>query len=126
MHGEKTDGSNVPFIEEMDKETLSYWLSRLILEVRKVDGHEYPPNTLHHIVCGIIRHVKATTIPGVDWFKDIEFATLRGSLDGEMKRLQSQGKGSTHKQAEPLSLDEEELMWEKKILGGHSPLSLLR
>ncbi len=30
-----------------------------------------------------------------------------------MKRLQSEGKCSTHKQAEPLSLDEEELMWEK-------------
>ena len=43
-----------------------------------------------------------------------------------MKRLQSTGIGSTRKQAEPLTVEEEELLWEKGILGGHSPQSLLR
>ena len=43
-----------------------------------------------------------------------------------MKRLQSKGLGSTHKQAEPITEDEEELLWEKKILGGHNPEALLR
>lgn len=50
---------------------------------------------------------------------------FRSSLDAEMKRLQSKGLGSTHKQAEPLTEDEEELLWEK-ILGGHSPETLLQ
>ena len=39
-------------IEAMDNEQLRYWLSRFIFEVRKRDGSEYPPNTLHHICCG--------------------------------------------------------------------------
>ena len=43
-----------------------------------------------------------------------------------MKRLQSMGLGSPHKQAEPLSVEEEELLWEKKILGECSPESLLK
>ena len=42
-----------------------------------------------------------------------------------MKRLQSAGIGSVKKQAEPLTMDEEEQLWEKKILGDHSPKALL-
>ena len=42
-----------------------------------------------------------------------------------MKRLQSAGLGSKRKQAEPLTLEEEELLWEKKILGDHNPRALL-
>lgn len=62
----------------------------------------------------------------MDFFTQCEFASFRDSLDAEMKRLQSSGLGSTHKQAEPLSREEEELLWEKNILGGHSPESLLK
>ncbi len=46
------------------------------------------------------------------------------SLNAEMKRLQSMGIGSNRRQAEPLT-KEEELLWEKKILGDHTPQSLL-
>ena len=42
-----------------------------------------------------------------------------------MKRLQSACLGSTKKQAEPLTLEEEELLWENKILGDHNPKALL-
>ena len=103
----------------------------LVLEIRKVDGTEYPPNTLHHILCGIMRHMRCTTMPGIDFmelifFADTDFEALRSSLDAEMKRLQSKGLGSTHKQAEPITEDEEELLWEKKILSGHNPEALLR
>ena len=39
--------------------------------------------------------------------------------------MQSAGLGSEKKQAEPLTLEEEELLWEKKILGDHNPKALL-
>ena len=42
-----------------------------------------------------------------------------------MKRLQSKGIGSTHKQAEMLTEEEEEQLWEKNILGDHNPQSLI-
>ena len=42
-----------------------------------------------------------------------------------MKRLQSAGIESVKKQAEPLTMEEEEQLWEKKILGDHSPKALL-
>ncbi len=42
-----------------------------------------------------------------------------------MKRLQATGLGSTRKQAEPFSMQEEELLWEKNLLGDHCPEALL-
>ena len=45
-------------ITTLDCEQLQYWLSRFVLEVRKKSGLEYPPNTLHHIRCGLLRHLK--------------------------------------------------------------------
>lgn len=100
-------------------------MTRFVLEVRKVNGSEYQPNTLYHIVCGLMRHVRNSLNANIDFLKDSEFAEFRASLDSEMKRLQSKGLGSTHRQAEPFTIEEEELMWEKKFLGDHSPESLL-
>ena len=70
-----------------------------------------------------MRHLRCTK-PDIDFFKDAEFSSFRSSLDAEMKRLQSKGLGSSHKQAEPLTVQEEQL-WENNILGDHSPESLL-
>ncbi len=96
-----------------------------LLEIRKVNGEEYQPNTMHHIICGIMRYVRSNVREDIDFFKDAEFAGFRGVLDAEMKRLQSKGLGSSHKQAEPLTIEDEELLWDKKVLGDHSPESLL-
>ncbi len=43
----------------------------------------------------------------------------------EMKRLQSLGHGSNKRQAEILSQDEEEALWEKGLLGDATPQTLL-
>ncbi len=109
----------------MDASTLQHWLTYFILEVRKQNGSEYPPNTLHHLICGIMRYVRQNGRPEVDFFKDPSFADFRLSLDAEMKRLQSNGLGSKRKQAEPLTLEEEEELWNKKVLGDHNPHALL-
>ena len=48
----------------------------------------------------------------MDLFKDSEFAALRATLDGEMKRLQASGVGSKKRQAEVITLDEGNKLWE--------------
>ena len=45
---------------------LAHALECFVLEIRKKDGAEYTPNSLHHIVCGIMRHVRSTQ-PSVDF-----------------------------------------------------------
>ena len=73
-----------------------------------------------------MRHIRQNCgKPEIDFFKDPDFADFRSSLDAEMKRLQAAGIGSVRKQAEPITMDEEELLWEKNILGDHSPEALL-
>ncbi len=117
-------GFDVPQLSEVDKIIQAQWLTRFILEVRKINGSEYPPNTLYHIVNGIMRHVRISN-PGTDFYKDAEYSGFIASLNAEMKRLQSKGMGSTQKQAEPLSTQEEEQLWENQLLGDHSPQALL-
>ena len=107
----------------MDAHSLQHWMTHFILEVRKKNSEEYPPNTLYHLVCGIMRFLRQNG-KQMDFFKDDIFANFRSSLDGEMKRLQSKGIGSTRRQAEPLTVDEEEMLWKRKILSDHNPQSL--
>lgn len=54
---------------------------------------------------------------------DHAFASFKASLDAEMKRLQGHGTRSITKQAEVLTEQEEELLWEKGLLGGGTPQS---
>ena len=96
-----------------------------MLEARKKDGTEYPPDTLYHIVCGVMRFLRQNGKPEVDFFKERVYANFRSTLDSEMKRLKQAGMGSRKRQAEPLTGEEEELLWEKGILGDHSPKALL-
>ena len=86
---------------------------------------EITPNTLHHIICGLMRHLIGYGHPAIDFFSNQEFCKFRFSLDAEMKRLQSSGKGSNKRQAEPLTPENEELLWEKGLLGESTPQALL-
>ena len=104
---------------------LASHLCSFIFEVRKKTGEEFPPNTLHHIVSGIQRHIRFSGNSSIDFFKDSEFAEFRVCLDAEMKRLQREGFGRKARKAEPLTEDEEELLWQKGLLGKGSPQALI-
>ena len=72
-----------------------------------------------------MRHLRWNGKPEIDFFKDEKFANFKSTLDAEMKRLQAQGVGSKRRQAEIITPEEEDLLWEKKLLGDHSPKALL-
>ena len=111
-------------LPNIDADTLQYWMSRFVLEARKKDGNEYPPNTLHHICCGIMRHLRQIGQPSLDIFKYPACSDFRRTLNSEMKGMQSIGVGTQHRQAEPLTA-EEDLLWKTGQLGDHSPQALV-
>ena len=115
----------IPPLQSIEASQLQHWLTRFVLEVRKRNGKEYSPDTLHHLCCGIMRFLRWNGWPSVDFFADIEFIDFRATLDAEMKRLQVKGIGSKKKQAEPLTEQEEEILWEKGMLGDANPQTLL-
>ena len=112
-------------ITQMECETLQYWMCRFVLEVRKKDGSVYLANTIHHLCCGVMRYVKECGKHELDIFRDPAFAKLRATLDSEMKRVQSLGIGTKKRQAEPLTDEEEELLWQTGQLGDHSSQTLV-
>ena len=72
-----------------------------------------------------IHVVSCVTCIGMDSLPSTSLpTTLQASLDAEMKRLQGKGTGSSTKQAEVLTKEEEDLLWEKELLGDATPQSL--
>ena len=56
---------------------------------------------------------------------DATFGNFRSTLDAEMKRLHGSGLGTTSKQAEPITPDEEALLWSSGQFGTHNSKALL-
>ena len=96
-----------------------------ILEVCKKNVEEFPPNSVHHIISGLQRHLRSSGKPAIDFFKDPIFADFKMNLDAEMKHLQRKGLGSQKHQAEPLTTEEEEILWTKGLLGSANPQALV-
>ena len=117
------DGPSMP-PHLLSFEKMNYWMSKFILEVRRKDGLEYPPNTLYCIVCGVMRHIRKYC-PEVNFFTEARVDGLKKTLDSEMKRTKAGGAGSTKKRVEPISFEEEEMLWEKGLLGSATPHTLL-
>ena len=72
-----------------------------------------------------IRHLWWNGRPDIDIFRSSDFCDFRASLDAEMKQLQAMGIGNKNKQAEILTVENEEILWSKGLLGDHMPQSLL-
>ena len=124
-HTLKSHGDVIPPLGDLTAKEMSQKLSCFIFQIQKQDGSEFPPDTLHHIVSGIQRHLRWNGKPGIDLYKDACFADFRMCLDSEMKRLQRAGLGSQKKKAEPLTEEEEELLWNKDYLGCKTPQTLV-
>ena len=86
-----------------------------MLEILQKDGELYPPQTLHCIVRGLMRHV-CKLQPAWHFLKDPVFDSAHRMLNGEMKRLRSIGLGVKTKRAEPISTEEENSLWEQGLL----------
>ena len=80
-----------------------------IVEARKANGENYPPATLHVIMCRILRHMREVTpdCPNFVDKGDRRFEKLHGTLDAH---LHSRGIGRQVRHAEVITVEEEDLL----------------
>ena len=116
----------IPELHTMDKCMMAFWLTRFIMEVRNVKGDEYPPKTLYQIVCGLLRHLREKGVHDKNFLdnKDPCFAEFYSVLDSRMKNLLQKGHGTTVKQADPITQEEEEKLWNLGVFGVSDPQAL--
>lgn len=100
-------------------------LSQFVAEVRKETGERYPGKTLHEIVSSLQKYLE---IKGrkVNLFSGLLFQKLMKSLDIEMKISTQDKLGLKPKQAQIITQEIENVLWDNNFLGESCPESLLR
>ncbi len=58
--------------------------------------------------------------------KEPAFKKLRGTMDSRFRKLRQKGVGADVKHAGVFTSQEENLSWERGVLGAHGPFALLR
>ena len=113
-------------LKTQDDNDLDYTLSRFVAEVRKTNGTMYPGKTLYEIICSIqayLRHECKRSVTLID-VSGKTFANLNATLNHKMKEATSAGVGIEKKQANVVSKEQEDFLWQKGILGSSSPETL--
>ena len=107
-------------------------LASFVLETRRKDGNCYPANTLKNIL-GAIYHVMKEKFgaANVTSFMEKEqrecfYPRLHNAMDYHFRLLRCNGIGVERKQATVISPEQEKKMWQKGVLGVHSPKVLLQ
>ena len=101
----------------------SFSQSRFITEVRRLDGKDYPPNTLREIIICIQMFLHENCI----LWKLLDgqaFSKLRNVVDNTMKQRHSMGMG-VRESSEVISLSHEDKLFGDAILGENTPEQLL-
>ena len=114
----------LPCFTEMEAEEMNFWLSRFVVEARKKDGTDYPPNTLYQLCSGLGRALKQADRADIKLFDDSKFCSFMTTLDSRTKQLKATGNFEV-KQAEVISTEVEDLLWSKGLLGESTPQQLL-
>ena len=116
-------------LKEPNAELLNYWLSRFVVEARREDSEPYPP-TLINILSGLYCFSKSSIPTGVICpnfmnRKDPRFRNLTSIIQVRYCELRTNGVGAIVKHAAVVTSEEEDLLWNSKVLGVHSPLALV-
>jgi len=101
----------------MTDEMINYWGQRFVMEIRRQDGTDYPPNTILQLVCGLQRYLRNECCrPYVNFMlAGNQFNDFRKSLDTRMKELFSDGVGGKKSSSDPVTMQDELKFWETGV-----------
>lgn len=112
-------------IETIPVKELDILLGHFFKEVKKVNGHDYEPDTLTGFHRSISRYLKEKGV-NYDIIADREFHISRATLAARRKQLRCNGKGQKPNASKSISLDEERALFDSGQFGDHSPDALIR
>ncbi|XP_071114617.1 uncharacterized protein KIAA1958-like [Haliotis cracherodii] len=103
---------------------LNKTLMRFLVEVRNQKGEEYRGNTLYELIASLQYYLRRHDVE-INVYESPYFKGMRNVLDARMKSLAKQGIGIEKRQANVVSVDQEDILWEKGMLGEDTPQKLL-
>ena len=116
--------ANLEVVNSFTKGELAFALCRFIREVRKLDGNEYPPNTVRELVVMIQMHLHQNSI----YWKLLDgdsFLCVRNVVDNTMKERHAMGMG-VRRSSEVISLANESKLFNSGTLGDGNASQLLQ
>ena len=102
-------------IENYPSEELDNVLQKFYAEVRTKKGEDYEPDSLKGMQAALDRHLKNKNY-SCSIIRDREFYNSKQILEGKARQLRENGRGKRPNAAKPLTLQEEEMLWEKVSL----------
>ena len=112
-------------LSSTDTGVVCKWMCRFVMETRQESGLPYLPKSIYLLLCGLYRISRSNSVPFnfLDR-KDIRFKDLHNTLDTMFSNLHAEGIGAEKKSASAITVEDEELLWEKELLSFDSPRSL--
>ena len=122
LHIIDCDLSDINSISEV---SLKFALCRFLTEVKKLDGSDFPPETLYEICLCLQFYLESK---GFAWrlITDERFKEVKFTLDNIMKERTANGIGTSVRKAKVLNKIDEDILWSLGLLGTHSPEVLLQ
>ncbi|CAC5377808.1 unnamed protein product [Mytilus coruscus] len=118
-----SDQNELREFHKIPPQELDLLLARFFMTAKKCDGGDYEPDTLKSIQGSINRHLTEKHC-NIDLIKDKEFKHSRDVLMSKRKLLRQNGKGNKQKKTEPLTKEEIDILYQKKLLGAANPRAL--
>ncbi|CAC5404647.1 unnamed protein product [Mytilus coruscus] len=107
-------GFIIPNLKDLTVQDINSILGKFVLEDKKKNREIYHARTLHLFVTGLLRGIRPQGCSNLNFLNesDDRFLKFRQILDTQMKQLTSDGYDINVKQADPISVEQEELLWD--------------
>jgi len=112
-------------IEEMTLTELNNELKYFFLSVRRQDGERYPPKTIYDIMTMLNFYLNNDLKKKINMFQDDIFKESVKAMNTAMKESARCGLVSGVLASRPISIEDENTLWEAGVLGWNSPKQTL-
>ena len=93
-------------------EDLSTFMARFVVEARKRDGSQYSRYSLEQLMCGLQRFLKESVRADINIIESPKYSAFQKAYDAQLRQLTKAGIGIHQKQAEKITEEHEQQLWD--------------